>query len=264
MFDSHCHLHDERLLGQADAAMARARAAGVSKIMLAGVCPEGWRVELELAQRYPECLVSYGVHPQLAGERDEHALSEMVAALERALAGDGWPAPHALGEIGLDRSTPALKRSMEVQERIFRRQLELARRCDLPVLLHVLEAHGRALELLEAEGLPAAGGVVHSYSGPPELVADYERLGLYISFTGIVCQPNARRARASAARVSPARLLVETDAPDQTPLPLRPAQNEPAFLPQVIAELSALRGTSAGEIAALTEQNARRLFRIDR
>jgi len=88
-------------------------------------------------------------------------------------------------------------------------------------------------------------------------------LGLHISFTGIVCQPRAQRARGAAARVSVERLLVETDAPDQTPLPHRPAPNEPAFLPAVVASLAELRGETPEAIAALTERNARSLFGLD-
>jgi TatD DNase family protein len=260
VFDSHCHLHDARLIAQADAAIERAKAAGVAGFMLAGVSPSGWRTELELRERHPECAVSYGVHPQLCAELDEPALLAMLDELGPAVRGAGWPRPAALGEVGLDTSTPALERTLPFQERLFRAQLALAREARLPVILHVLQAHGRALELLKQDELSEAGGVVHSYSGSAELVPRYEALGLHVSFSGIVCQPRAKKARAAAARVSPERLLVETDAPDQTPLPHRPASNEPAFLPSVIEELARLRGQSAASVAELTERNARRLF----
>jgi TatD DNase family protein len=261
MFDSHCHLHDQRMIAVADAAIERAKAAGVHGFMLAGVSPDGWRTELELCKRHPECVASYGVHPQLCAELDEPTLLGMKDELARAVTGS-WPRPAALGEIGLDRSTPELKRTLPFQERLFREQLALARDAELPVILHVLQAHGRTLELLEEDGIPGAGGVVHSYSGPAELVPRYEALGLHVSFAGIVCQPSARKARAAALAVTPERLLVETDAPDQTPLQHRPSANEPAFLPTVIAELASLRGESAAYVAELTAGNARRLFRL--
>jgi TatD DNase family protein len=250
------------MIAQADAAIGRAKAAGVCGFMLAGVSPDGWRTELELCERHPECAASYGIHPQLCGEVDEVSLLAMLEELGRALRGDGWPRPAALGEIGLDRSTPALKGSLPFQERLFREQLALAREAELPVILHVLQAHGRTLELLKHDALPRAGGVVHSYSGPAELVPSYEALGLHVSFTGIVCQPKARKARAAAARVSADRLLVETDSPDQTPHPHRPHPNEPAFLPTVVEELAKLRGQSIAELAHLTDHNARRLFHL--
>jgi TatD DNase family protein len=261
VFDSHCHLHDERMIAVADAAIERAKAAGVRGFMLAGVSPDGWHTELELCARHPECVASYGVHPQLCAELDEATLLGMKDELARAVTGS-WPRPAALGEIGLDRSTPELKRTIPFQERLFREQLALARESELPVILHVLQAHGRTLQLLEEDGVPAAGGVVHSYSGPAELVPRYEALGLHVSFAGIVCQPSAKKARAAALAVSPERLLVETDAPDQTPLQHRPSANEPAFLPTVIAELAALRGESVEYVAELTAANARRLFRL--
>jgi TatD DNase family protein len=250
------------MIAHADGAIARAKAAGVRGFMLAGVSPDGWRTELELNERHPECAISYGVHPQLCGEEDEATLLAMLDELGRAVRAEGWPRPAALGELGLDRSTPALKQRLPLQERLFREQLALAREARLPVILHILQAHGRALEILKQDALPAAGGVMHSYSGPAELVPEYEALGLHVSFTGIVCQPNARRARAAAAKVSPERLLVETDAPDQTPLPHRPDANEPAFLPAVVEEIARLRGETASQIAERTDANARRLFRL--
>src|SRR5690606_10769073 len=133
------------------------------------------------------------------------------------------------------------KRRSRLGEWLFREQLALAREVDLPVILHVLSAHGRAIELMREDGLPRAGGVMHRYSGPPDLVLIYEAMNLHVSFTGIICQPRANKPRAAAQRVSLERLLVETDAPFQTPAPHQPGRNEPAFLPTVIAELAALR-----------------------
>lgn len=260
VFDSHCHLHDVRMAPFADRAIERARARGVTGFMLAGVEPEGWRVELALKRRHADCAVSYGVHPELVGDVPEPELWGMIDELARAVAGRGWPRPAALGELGLDRAAPRRKGCQALQEKIFRAQLALARDADLPIILHVRDAHGRALQILGKDGMPRHGGVVHSYSGPAELVASYERLGFHISFSGIVCQPRARRARAAAACVAKDRLLVETDAPDQTPLPHRPAANEPAFLPAVVASLAELRGETPQAIARTTETNARTLF----
>ena len=263
MFDSHCHLHDVRMAPFADQAIERARARGVTGFMLAGVEPEGWRDEVALSARHADCAVSYGVHPELVDEVPETALWRMVEELAHAVAGDTLPRPAALGELGLDRATPERKQRLALQERIFRAELALARDAELPIILHVRDAHGRALEILTGDGAPGRGGVVHSYSGPAELVTAYEGLGLHISFTGIVCQPRAQRSRGAAARVSVERLLVETDAPDQTPLPHRPAPNEPAFLPAVVASLAELRGETPEAIAAVTERNARSLFGLD-
>jgi TatD DNase family protein len=257
LYDSHCHLHDDRVRGEADALMARAKAAGVDALLLAGVDPAGWLHEVELAARFPSLRMSFGVHPQVVADVGE-AAHAMVDTLERGLAGE-LPRPAAIGEIGLD-GLEARAASLDLQDQIFRRQLELARRYDLPVALHVLRAHPRALAVLESEPALPRGGVLHSCSASADLVKRWVDLGFYISFAGSVVDDKARRIRAAALATPLERLMVETDAPDQTPLSRRPARNEPAFLPDVVAALATLHGRSLEAIAEITSDNARRLF----
>jgi TatD DNase family protein len=257
VFDSHCHLHDARI-ADADALIARARRAGVAGFLLAGVDPASWPDEEALAGRHPDVCFSVGVHPQVVDQGDDAAAARMVEALAARLDDAARLRPAALGETGLDLRGPR-RASRARQERAFRDQLALARAHRLPLVLHVLEAHARVLELLDEEGV-AAGGVVHAYSGPAELVPRYLAHGLAISFAGSVANPAARRVHAAARAVPDAHLLVETDAPDQTPLARRPAPNEPAFLTDVVAALAELRGATPAAIAALTAANARRFF----
>src|SRR5690606_20290133 len=174
MYDSHCHLHETDVMPHCDAIIARAKASGVTGFMLAGVSPEGWNAQLDIQERHPECAVSFGIHPQLIADASEQQLQDMLNDLARRLNSSAPPA--AVGEIGLDRATPERKRRSEVGEWLFREQLALARELDLPIILHVLSAHGRAIELLRQDGLPRAGGVMHSYSGAPDLVPIYEAL----------------------------------------------------------------------------------------
>ena len=251
MFDSHCHLHDDAVRADVDAIVARARDAGVTGYMLAGVTPEGWQHELAIAIAYPEVRIAYGVHPQLMGP----GAREMVDALEAALDG-GMPRPSAIGEIGLDGSDTYVS-TLPLQEELFVRQLELARAHDLPVLLHVLKAHPRALELLTAHPVR---GVLHSCSASADLVQQYLALGLHVSFAGTVTNEAARRIRAAAAAVPLDRLLVETDAPFQTPVARRPARNEPAFLVEIVRALAHIRSSTETAIADATTRNAERLF----
>jgi TatD DNase family protein len=265
MFDSHCHLHDPRIGAEAAAMIARARAAGVRGFLLAGVGPEGWPVEEALARAHPELAVAYGVHPQLVAEVDDAESERLIAALAATLSDGTRVRAVALGEIGLD-GYGERRATLERQERAFRAQLALARAHDLPVVLHVLQAHARALEILRGDGLPKAGGVAHSYSGSSELVRDYCALGLHISFAGTVTYPNAPKIQAAARAVPKDRLLVETDAPFQTPYlapgGARPAQNEPAFLVAIVEALAQIRGEPVAGLAAYTEANARQLFKI--
>ena len=164
----------------------------------------------------------------------------------------------ALGETGLDRLTAAA--SFETQALAFREQLRMARRFELPVVLHLLRADEAALRILKEEKLPAAGGVVHSFSGSADFARKLLALGLHLSFAGTLTFPQSRRLREAAVLCPAERLLVETDTPDQTPVPHRGEPNRPALLPLVVEALAAARGQSASEIAALTADNARRLF----
>jgi TatD DNase family protein len=272
VFDSHCHLHDDRMAAIRAAAIERAAAAGVRAVLLAGVDESGWRVEdAMLRQAQPLTIaVAYGLHPQVVPLLSEAELAQQLEALAAAARGerlrDGTTLlrPHALGEIGLDARTDETKRCLELQTRVFREQLALARGLDLPVVLHILRTHEAALRVLRSDGLPRRGGVVHSFSGSAELVRDYAKLGLSISFSGAVSYSGARRLHAAARVVPDELLLVETDAPDQTPLARRPASNEPAFLSDVIAALAELRSQTVAHVAEVTDGNARRLLGLAR
>ncbi len=259
MIDAHCHLDSDRLGASPEVVVAEARAVGVEDIVMAGVDPGGWAAQRALAKRLPRLLTVFGLHPQIIPELACETLEAMYVALEEALV---TQRPVALGETGLDRLTPATKAAIGQQTNAFREQLRLARRFELPVVLHLLRADELALAVLREEGLPAAGGVVHSFSGSAEFAKKLLALGLHLSFAGPLTFPQSRRLR-EAARVTPAdRLLVETDSPDQTPVPHRGEPNRPALLPAVVAALAEVRGLSFEETAALTADNARRLFSL--
>lgn len=259
MLDAHCHLDSAAFDGDRDAALARARAAGVRGLVLAGVDPAGWRRQSTLARENADVYVTYGVHPWTAAAAEDDAVDALLGDLDDALSSPDLQPPVALGEIGLDRSSHTAKDSTARQETVFRAQLAMARARDMPVVLHIVRAHGRALDILAADGLPGAGGHVHAYSGSPELVARYVALGLYLSFSAAVARDDSACAR--AARLVPAeRLLAETDAPDQPPPARAGTRNEPAFLDATVCALAAARGATPAAIAALTERNARVLF----
>jgi TatD DNase family protein len=252
-------LHDPLVVDPA-AELTRARQSGVNGCVLAGVSREGWPSQIELALKYPECAVSFGIHPYTAATLTQAAALAMLPDLALALMQHHVPRPVALGEIGLDRATPELRAALPRQEAVFRAQLALARDLDLPVILHVVDAHGLTLEILKRDGLPARGGVVHGFSGSAELAVGYQALNLCISFSGAVCNPRAVKLLRAVPAVAESRLLVETDAPYQTPQEHRPALNELSFLPSIVAKVALLRGADADAIADLTERNARALF----
>jgi TatD DNase family protein len=149
---------------------------------------------------------------------------------------------------------------MERQVAVLRGHLRLARLLGLPVMLHCLRAHDALLALLAEEPLPA-GGVLHSFSGSAEQARAYARFGLHFAFAGPITYERARKPLAAARAVPREKLLLETDAPDQTPRPRR-GRNEPAHLPLVAAAIAGAMGATVEEVDALTTANARALFRL--
>jgi TatD DNase family protein len=257
VFDTHCHLQE---LDDADAAIARARAAGVARMLLAGVGPEQWDRDDALAARHDALVVSYGVHPQLVGGVGEASFDDLMQQLATRLRQRDARVV-AVGEIGLD-GLDANRDCLPLQERYFREQLRLARKHDLPVALHVLRQHPQALKILADERVEH--GVLHSCSASPELVREYVALGLHVSFSGsITWHDGANKAARAAAEVPRDRLVVETDAPDQTPEPQRPGRNEPAFLVAIVSAIAHLWGVDFAEAARITDGNARRLFKLE-
>lgn len=262
MIDSHCHLDDERFEGDRDLVITRARAAGVRGFVLAGVGPEGWPQQEKLTQCHGDMVYSAGVHPQWVSGQGE---VEVTAALAELLAWFGrvdGVAPVAVGETGLDRSPVSPPATLPRQTRAFREQLALARELNLPVMLHILRMHEEALLILKRDGLPRAGGVVHSYSGSAELVPRYTTLGLHLAIPGTVSYLRAPKIWAAAAAIPDDRLLIETDAPDQTPEPHRPGRNEPAYLSAIVSALARVRGCTPEDLVRQTTLNTRRLFRL--
>jgi len=254
VFDTHCHLQE---LDDVDAAIARAQAAGVARMLLAGVGPAEWQRDDALVARHDALVVSYGVHPQLVRTIGEAAFDDHLAQLDARLQRRDARVV-AVGEIGLD-GLDANRDCLPLQERYFREQLRLARKHDLPVALHVLRQHPQALKILADERV--AHGVLHSCSASPELVREYVALGLHVSFSGSITWHGGDNKAARAAREVPRdRLVVETDTPDQTPEPQRPGRNEPAFLVAIVRAIAHLWGVDFAEAARVTDGNARRLF----
>jgi len=259
VFDSHAHLQDARIADPI-AMWERARASGVTRVLLAGVDADDWSRQAALGD-LPGVMRSFGIHPQVVAALDDPGRRRQLEALEEALGGRG-PAVVALGEIGMD-GVGDRRASYGAQAELFAAQLRLAKAHDLPVILHILRAHEEALKVLGEVGVPAAGGVVHSYSGSAELVPRYLEHGLCLSFSGSVTWSKAGRA-VKAVEICPLeRLLVETDAPDQTPLEQRPRPNSPEYLGEVVRTVAGIRGASPEAIAELTHENACRLFRVE-
>lgn len=263
LFDSHAHLDCDAFDADREAVLARAADRGVAHVVVPAVSEATWRPILELASRggAPRCHPALGVHPvALPGTdpADDARLLAALGVLARATR------PVAIGECGLDAVVDLTRAPFERQEQVLATQLALARELDLPVILHARGAlaYRRLAEVLAREPLSRAGGVLHSYGGGVDLLPRFLGFGLCLGFAGPATYPDARKVRASVRAVPPERLLAETDAPDQTPAPHRPARNEPAYVADIVAGIARARDETVEGVAASTNSNALRLFRV--
>src|SRR5512137_436443 len=258
MIDTHCHLDAPAFDADREAVLSRARAAGVTDVVVPAVDPGGWERLVAFGASHPGVHVALGIHPQALPGMDPADDDRHLADLESLLARGGAV---AVGECGLDGPGAGEGAPLDRQRAVLRGHLAIARKLGLPVLLHSLRAHEAMLEELRRDGVPS-GGVLHSFSGSAEQVPPFAALGLHFSFAGPVTYPGARKPIAAARAVAADRLLLETDAPDQSPHPHRGARNEPAHLPLVLEAVALALGVSPGELDRLTSANARRLLRL--
>ena len=253
LFDSHCHLDVAEFAADRDAALARARAAGVADILVPGVR----RVDLPALLAF--CAGAPGLHPALGLHPvylEEHGPDDVAAVGDLLAAHRGRVV--AVGEIGLDYFVESLDR--ERQQALFEAQLRLARDAGLPVVLHVRRAHDAVLATLRRFRLPR-GGICHAYAGSAEQARQYIAMGFLLGFGGAATWPRANRLRRLLQELPLSALALETDAPDMPPAFLPPgARNAPEYLPRIAQELAAARGIPVAELVAATRANVQRLL----
>ncbi len=257
VIDAHTHLDAmaQRAGVTADAAfvaaaMSRARAVGVGKVVTVGDTLASSRWCVQAAAAHPDVYAAVAVHPtEVAGLTDaDYAELEALAAHPKVVA---------IGETGLDyhwqRTTP------ELQQEHFRRHIELAKAVGLPLMIHDREAHADVLRILREQGAPERV-MFHAFSGDAEMAAACIRAGYVLSIPGVVTFTNAPGLRAAVRAVPSDTLLVETDAPFLTPHPFRGRPNAPYLLPYTLVGLAAARDEDPAELAAATLRNAAEIF----
>ena len=249
MIDAHAHLDDRRFPDRGRV-ITRARTAGVDRIVSCGGDVTSSLRTFNLAKRHTGVVAAVGVHPHRALE-----WSAVAAQVIEGLAHD--PIVVAIGEIGIDhsgRSGPP-----DAQERAFVAQLEMARRLDLPAVIHVRDAGPETRALFDRAG--GARGMIHCYSEGPAEVSTWLDRGMFISFAGIATYPGNGRLREAARLVPRDRILVETDAPYLQPQAhRRERRNEPAFVMDTLAVIAEARGDDPGELGEQIAANAAALF----
>lgn len=257
IFDSHCHLDDRAYDEDLDRVLARARSAGVNRMMTIGVNHKTSSRAIRLAESHPGIYASVGVHPHDVINCSDPVLKDLAKLTDN-------PAVRAWGEIGLDFNRMYSPR--EDQERWFRKQLRIASELELPMIFHERDSHGRFLELLKAHAAGCLKGVVHCFSGNQADLEQYLDLGLLIGITGIVTmQGRGSHLRRLVPLIPADRLLIETDAPYLVPHPenKRFRRNEPAFVKSVLFKLAEVREEDPEKLAKTVWDNTCRLYNLD-
>lgn len=249
--DSHAHYNAGAFDEDRDALLASLPENGVDLVVNIGDDIPASCESLRMAEKYPFIYAAVGVHPENAETLSDEAIVrlEELAKHEKAVA---------IGEIGLDYYYDDVPK--EIQKDAFRRQLRLAKKLSMPVVIHDREAHGDCLEILKEEGITS--GVMHCFSGSVEFMREVTRLGLYVALGGVVTYKNAKHAVDVAREVPIEKLLLETDCPYLSPVPLRGKRNSSLNLIHTAGKIAELRGMTTEEVARLTAENTKRLFGI--
>lgn len=251
LFDTHAHYYAEQFDPDRDEVLAALPAANVGLVLCPGCDLESSRQSIALAEQYPFLYAAAGVHP-------EDALGLPDDWLEQVEAMTRHPKVKAVGEIGLDYYWQEVPR--DLQKEVFRAQLALAQRLDMPVIVHDREAHGDSLAIVKE--FPGVRGVFHCYSGSVEDAKTLIKLGWHLSFTGTITFKNARKAPEVIAAVPLDRIMVETDAPYMAPTPYRGKRCDSRYVYRMAETIAQIKGLTTQEVENATTANGKRLFKI--
>ena len=254
LFDTHAHYDAEQFDQDREAVLAGLPSRDVSFVVNPGCDIRSSRKAVELARQWPFLYAAVGYHPEECGPYDPAELDVF-----RELARD--PKVVAIGEIGLDyywEENPP----RELQRRVFRDQMAVARELELPVIVHDREAHGDSLSIIRE--FPQVRGVFHCFSGSAGMAQELVKLGWMISFTGVLTYKNARKAVEAAQAAPLDRIMIETDSPYMAPVPHRRKRNDSGYVRHVCEKLAEIKGISFEECARITLENGLRFYGITR
>ena len=251
IFDTHAHYDDKAFDSDRDRLLSQLPEAGVALILDPGCDVKSSESALALAEKFPYVYAAVGIHPE---ELPEDPLEDLTRIWELA----EHPRCVAVGEIGLDYYWDSTRK--EEQKQLFRRQIELALELDKPLVVHDREAHGDCLEIVK--DYPNAFGVFHCFSGSAEMAEELLKRGWYLGFDGPVTYKNARKVLEVLAICPLDRILIETDSPYLSPIPMRGKRNDSRNLRYVIEKISEIKDMSVEEIESHSMENGKRLFRI--
>ncbi|WP_078429498.1 TatD family hydrolase [Alkalihalobacterium alkalinitrilicum] len=253
LFDTHVHLNAEQFEEDRAEVIKRAQEEGVEYMVVVGFDEKTIRGALEIAEENKKIYAAVGWHPVDAIEMTDqhlHWLEELAS----------HPKVVALGEMGLDYHWD--KSPKDIQKDVFRKQIRLAKKVNLPIIIHNREASQDIVDILKEEEAGKVGGIMHCFSGSVEIAKACLEMNFHISFGGPVTFKNAKKPKEVAVEVPLDRLLIETDCPYLSPHPYRGKRNEPAYVSLVAQQIADLKGMSLEQLAKQTTENAKKLFNI--
>ncbi|NUH84843.1 TatD family hydrolase [Bacillus firmus] len=253
-FDTHAHLNAEQYNEDLQEVIDRALSEGISNIVVVGFDRPTIEKAMELTEKYDFIYASVGWHPVDAIDMTEEDL-QWIEELS------SHPKVVALGEMGLDYYWD--KSPKDIQQEVFRKQIRLAKKVKLPIVIHNRDATADIVEVLKEEGAGEVGGIMHCFSGSPEIAQECVDMNFYISLGGPVTFKNAKKPKEVADVIPLEKLLIETDCPYLTPHPHRGKRNEPSYVKLVAEQIAEIKGLSTEEVAQATTENAKKLFGIN-
>ena len=254
LFDTHAHMDDRAFSEDRQTLLRELPQNGIGLLMNPGCSLASSRDAAALAREYDYIYAAVGSHPDAADEVNEETIDAY-----RALCREN-PKVKAIGEIGLDYHYEDIPR--DIQQKAFRMQMALAQELKLPVIVHEREAHEDGMRIVEE--FPGVCGVFHCYSGSLEMAKWLIKRGWYIGFTGVLTFKNARKALEVAENIPLDRIVLETDCPYMAPEPFRGRRNDPGKLYRMAEKLAQIRGLTVAEIHAITMENGKNLYHIER
>ena len=254
LFDSHSHYNDSKFDEDRDEILKTLPDSGIEYIVNAADSMQSLKKIIPLAEKYPYIYASVGVHPEETGNLTEADMDTLLRLSKHEKV-------CAIGEIGLDYYYEDPGR--DVQKKWFDRQLSLAEEADLPVIIHDRDAHSDCIDILKGHNIKKIGGVMHCYSASAEMAPEFMSLGMYFGFGGTLTFKNAKKVQKAAYEIPIERILLETDCPYLAPEPLRGRRNDSRLIHYVAEKLAEIKGITVDEVAKITSENAKRLYRLE-
>lgn len=253
IFDTHAHYNDEAFDEDRDELLKSLPENGVELVVNVGANLSSTEESIALAEQYGFIYAAAGVHPSDSGEltEDNFCLLESRTTHKKVVA---------IGEIGLDYYWDEPDR--QIQKEWFARQIQLAKKCGLPIVVHSRDAAKDTLDILKAEKANEAGGIIHCFSYGTEMAREFLNLGLYLGIGGVLTFKNAKKLKEVVAYAPLDRIVLETDCPYMAPVPNRGKRNSSLNLPYVAEELSRIKGVEREEIERITFENGKKLYQI--